>query len=168
MMDKVMVVGSSGSGKSTFSRQLSKILKIPVYHLDMYFWKPNWNMMDYDEQSKIHGQLIQKNKWIIDGNYSALIDERINAADTIVFIDLPRAVCFYRVFKRYLDNKGKTRIDMREGCNERLTFTFLKYIWRYPIDKKPKVLGKINKESHHKKVFILNSQKKIRNFLSNC
>lgn len=53
-MDKVMVVGSSGSGKSTFSRQLSKILKVPVYHLDMYFWKPNWQMMRYDEQIKIH------------------------------------------------------------------------------------------------------------------
>ena len=83
-MDKVMVVGSSGSGKSTFSRQLSKILKVPVYHLDMYFWKPNWQMMRYDEQIKIHKQLIQNNKWIIDGNDSSLFDERINEADTII------------------------------------------------------------------------------------
>ncbi|MEB6800585.1 P-loop NTPase family protein [Staphylococcus saprophyticus] len=83
-MDKVMVVGSSGSGKSTFSRQLSKILKVPVYRLDMYFWKPNWQMMRYDEQIKIHKQLIQNNKWIIDGNDSSLFDEKINEADTII------------------------------------------------------------------------------------
>ncbi|MDW4066456.1 hypothetical protein QI274_00820 [Staphylococcus saprophyticus] len=83
-MDKVMVVGSSGSGKSTFSRQLSKILKVPVYHLDMYFWKPNWQMMRYYEQIKIHKQLIQNNKWIIDGNDSSLFDEKINEADTII------------------------------------------------------------------------------------
>ncbi|WP_270892700.1 hypothetical protein [Staphylococcus saprophyticus] len=83
-MDKVMVVGSSGSGKSTFSRQLSKILKVPVYRLDMYFWKPNWQMMRYDEQIKIHKQLIQNNKWIIDGNASSLFDEKINEADTII------------------------------------------------------------------------------------
>ena len=83
-MDKVMVVGSFGSGKSTFSRQLSKILKVHVYHLDMYFWKPNWQMMRYDEQIKIHKQLIQNNKWIIDGNDSSLFDEKINEADTII------------------------------------------------------------------------------------
>ena len=83
-MDKVMVVGSFGSGKSTFSRQLSKILKVPVSHLDMYFWKPNWQMMRYDEQIKIHKQLIQNNKWIIDGNDSSLFDEKINEADTII------------------------------------------------------------------------------------
>ncbi|PTI61893.1 AAA family ATPase, partial [Staphylococcus shinii] len=111
-MSKIIVIGSSGSGKSTLSRELSNILEIPVYHLDKLFWKPNWVMTTKDEQFKIQNSLLDKNEWIIDGNYTGILEERLLSADTIIFLNLPRRICYYRVFKRLLKNFGKTRIDM--------------------------------------------------------
>ncbi|MBO3066068.1 DNA topology modulation protein [Staphylococcus shinii] len=163
-MSKIIVIGSSGSGKSTLSRELSHILEIPVYHLDKLFWKPNWVMTTKDEQFKIQNSLLDKNEWIIDGNYTGILEERLLSADTIIFLNLPRRICYYRVFKRLLKNFGKTRIDMGKDCKERINLTFLKYIWNYPKYRKPFLLKKFRKLENEKKIFVLNSKKEIKEF----
>ncbi|MGW7987690.1 DNA topology modulation protein [Staphylococcus shinii] len=163
-MSKIIVIGSSGSGKSTLSRELSNILEIPVYHLDKLFWKPNWVMTTKDEQFKIQNSLLDKNEWIIDGNYTGILEERLLSADTIIFLNLPRRICYYRVFKRLLKNFGKTRIDMGKDCKERINLTFLKYIWNYPKYRKPFLLKKFRKLENEKKIFVLNSKKEIKEF----
>lgn len=163
-MSKIIVIGSSGSGKSTLSRELSHMLEIPVYHLDKLFWKPNWVMTTKDEQFKIQNSLLDKNEWIIDGNYTGILEERLLSADTIIFLNLPRRICYYRVFKRLLKNFGKTRIDMGKDCNERINLTFLKYIWNYPKYRKPFLLKKFRKLENEKKIFVLNSKKEIKEF----
>ncbi|MDW8570488.1 DNA topology modulation protein [Staphylococcus shinii] len=163
-MSKIIVIGSSGSGKSTLSRELSHMLEIPVYHLDKLFWKPNWVMTKKDEQFKIQNSLLDKNEWIIDGNYTGILEERLLSADTIIFLNLPRRICYYRVFKRLLKNFGKTRIDMGKDCKERINLTFLKYIWNYPKYRKPFLLKKFRKLENEKKIFVLNSKKEIKEF----
>lgn len=60
-----MVIGSSGSGKSTLSRQLGHALDIPVFHLDVLFWKPNWVMTSSDEQKEIQKTLLQKRNGLL-------------------------------------------------------------------------------------------------------
>lgn len=163
-MSKIIVIGSSGSGKSTLSRELSHMLEIPVYHLDKLFWKPNWVMTTKDEQFTIQNSLLDKNEWIIDGNYTGILEERLLSADTIIFLNLPRRICYYRVFKRLLKNFGKTRIDMGKDCKERINLTFLKYIWNYPKYRKPFLLKKFRKLENEKKIFVLNSKKEIKEF----
>ncbi|WP_436870242.1 DNA topology modulation protein [Staphylococcus shinii] len=163
-MSKIIVIGSSGSGKSTLSRELSHMLEILVYHLDKLFWKPNWVMTTKDEQFKIQNSLLDKNEWIIDGNYTGILEERLLSADTIIFLNLPRRICYYRVFKRLLKNFGKTRIDMGKDCKERINLTFLKYIWNYPKYRKPFLLKKFRKLENEKKIFVLNSKKEIKEF----
>ncbi|WP_039068676.1 DNA topology modulation protein [Staphylococcus shinii] len=163
-MSKIIVIGSSGSGKSTLSRELSHMLEIPVYHLDKFFWKPNWVMTTKDEQFKIQNSLLDKNEWIIDGNYTGILEERLLSADTIIFLNLPRRICYYRVFKRLLKNFGKTRIDMGKDCKERINLTFLKYIWNYPKYRKLFLLKKFRKLENEKKIFVLNSKKEIKEF----
>ncbi|MEN3089914.1 MAG: DNA topology modulation protein [Staphylococcus pseudoxylosus] len=166
-MNKIIVIGSSGSGKSTLSRQLSNILNIPVYHLDVLFWKPNWVMTTKDEQIDIQNSLLEKSYWIIDGNYTGIMEDRLQLADTIVFLNLPRRICYFRVFKRLFKNMGKTRPDMGNDCKERVTFTFLKYIWNYPKYRKPFLLDKFRKMEKEKKIFVLNSIKEINDFKTN-
>ncbi|MGW7776548.1 DNA topology modulation protein [Staphylococcus xylosus] len=163
-MNKIIVIGSSGSGKSTLSRQLSNILDIPVYHLDALFWKPNWIMTTKDEQIDIQKSLLEKSKCIIDGNYTAILEKRIEAADTIIFLNINRSICYYRVFKRLFKNINKTRLDMGKGCKERINFTFLKYIWNYPKYRKPFLLEKFRKLENEKTIFVLNNNKEIKNF----
>ncbi|QFK70566.1 DNA topology modulation protein [Pradoshia sp. D12] len=140
-MKKIMLIGSGGSGKSTLARQLGEKLNINVYHLDSLFWKPKWVGVPKEEQIQVQYELVTKEYWIIDGNYSSTMDIRINAADTIIFLDIPRTICIYRAFKRMFQYQNKTRPDMGEGCEERFSFEFLKWIWEYPKKQKTKTVS---------------------------
>ena len=74
---KILVVGPGGAGKSTFSKKLSKILNIPVYHLDSIYWLPNWEHLEREEFIKKVRVITSKDEWIIDGNYSGSLEERV-------------------------------------------------------------------------------------------
>ena len=125
-MKRIILIGSGGSGKSTLARQLGDKLKLNVYHLDALFWKPNWVGVPKNEQIEVQNELVEKEEWIIDGNYGGTIDIRLKSADTIIFLDVHRTICVYRAFKRMLQYRNKTRPDMGAGCKERLDFGFLK------------------------------------------
>ena len=99
-MKKILVIGSSGAGKSTFSRRLSEITGIEIIHLDKLYWKPNWTEPSKDEWKKTLEKAVSKKAWIMDGNYSGTLEMRLPACETVIFLDLPRTVCVYRVIKR--------------------------------------------------------------------
>ncbi|WLR55568.1 DNA topology modulation protein [Mesobacillus subterraneus] len=163
-MKKIVLIGSGGSGKSTLARQLGEKLKINVYHLDALFWKPNWVGVPKDEQRKVQNDLVNKEEWIIDGNYGGTIDIWLNAADTIIFLDINRTICVYRAFKRMVQYRNKTRPDMGEGCEERFDLDFFKWIWNYPKTKRPEILKRLHQLSKEKQVIILKSPKEVRQF----
>ena len=96
--EKVILIGSGGSGKSTLARQLGNKLNIKVHHLDALFWKPNWEGVPKEEQRTVQNELVKEDEWIIDGNYGGTMDIRMNAADTIIFLDIHRTICAYRAF----------------------------------------------------------------------
>lgn len=164
-MKKIALIGSGGSGKSTLARQLGEKLKIQVYHLDAFFWKPNWVSIPRDELIKIQTDLVKKGEWIIDGNYGSTIDIRLNAADTIIFLDIKRTICVYRAFKRMLQYRNKTRPDMGNGNKERFDLDFLKRVWDYPKTERPNILKRLKQLSEDKQVIILKSPKEVRQFL---
>ncbi|KFN04000.1 DNA topology modulation protein [Bacillus clarus] len=164
-MKKIMIIGSGGSGKSTFSRGLGKRLQIPVYHLDALNWKENWVLASREEQIALQKKLVKRDSWIIDGNYGGTMDVRLENADTIMFIDLPRIQCLYRVIKRRVQYHNKTRPDMGEGCEERLDFSFLKWVWMYPKKQRPAIFKKMQDISSEKEVIIFKSSSQIGKFL---
>ncbi len=164
-MKKIVLIGSGGSGKSTLARQLGEKLEVNVYHLDSLFWKPNWVGVPKDEQSKIQNDLVKEKEWIIDGNYGGTMDIRLNAADTIIFLDIHRTICIYRAFKRMLQYRNKIRPDMGEGCEERFDLDFFKWIWEYPKTKRPGILKMLERLSKDKKVLIIKSPKEVQEFL---
>lgn len=165
-MKKIAIIGSGGSGKSTFARKLGEKLQIEVFHLDAILWKTNWTAVSKNQQEAIQRQLVSKDQWIIDGNYNGTLDLRLNAADCIIFMDMPRKLCVYRVFKRMLLYRNRQRPDMAEGCRERFDLNFLKWIWNYPRDKRPGVYQKLQRLQDHKEIVILTSSKEARNFIS--
>lgn len=99
-MKRIMILGSAGSGKSTLAKQLNAITGIEVVHLDTLYWKSGWIEASKEEFELEHRKRIQKESWIIDGNYRKTIDERLFLADTVIFIDMPRLLCIFRAIKR--------------------------------------------------------------------
>lgn len=165
-MKRIMLIGSGGAGKSTLAREIGKRLHIEVIHLDTIMWKPNWEFIDKEKQVTIQQKLVQKEKWVIDGNYGGTMAIRMNRADTVIFLDYSRYLCVYRALKRMIQYRNKTRPDMVEGNDERLDLPFLKWIWDYPKKKKPQVLEQLEELSKDKKVIILTSPKETKSFLN--
>ena len=136
---KVAILGYSGSGKSTLARKIGEKCNIPVLHLDKVNFTKNWKERETSEAREIVEEFLQNDSWVIDGNYSKLEqDRRIKEADKIIFLDFPARVCLHRAYKRYLENKNKTRIDMANDCKEKLDFEFIKWILFGGRDKKHK------------------------------
>lgn len=162
-----MIIGSGGSGKSTLSRQIGKVLNIEVFHLDVIHWKPGWVETPLDEWKAIIDKLTKKDAWIIDGNYGdSTMETRFKAADTIIFLDIPRVVCLFRVIKRRLQNINKVRCDMGKGCPEKLDWSFIKWIWTYPDLKRPEILNRLNTYTSSKNVVVLHNTREVKQFLS--
>lgn len=136
---KVLIIGSPGSGKSTLGKKLHKITQYPLYHLDVIWWRPNWtHISDEDFITEIKN-ITSTDKWIIDGQYSRNLEVRLEKADTVIFLDYKRDVCIRRILKRIIQHKRKERDDIFTGCPEKLDFSFLKWTWGYPEREKPKV-----------------------------
>ena len=165
-MNRIMILGCCGSGKSTLSRKLRELTGLPLYHLDQYYWKTNWTETPKDEWEKIVTGLAHKDRWIIDGNYGGTMDVRFEKADTIVYMDIPTVTCLGRVIKRVWKYHGQVRPDMPEGCKERFSFDFLHYVATYNMLRKKKLLNKLNSLEGEKKIYRISKNRDIKTFLS--
>ena len=130
-MKRIMIIGCCGSGKSTLARRLHLITKLPLYHLDQYYWKKNWTETPKDEWELIVRDLAEKEEWIIDGNYGGTFQPRMDRADTVIYLNYNTVKCLARVTKRVLKYHGKVRPDMPDGCPERFDFEFFHYVATY-------------------------------------
>lgn len=164
-MKRIIVIGCGGAGKSTLSRKLSDKLNIPVYHLDKIFWNRGWIQTPQEEFDIKLKSLVNKDKWIIDGNYIRTLDMRVERADTIIFINMSTYLCLYRAIKRRIMYNGKSRPDMAEGCPEGVDFEFFKWILTYNKKIRPEILEKL-KKYNDKTVIILNGKKEVKDFIN--
>lgn len=166
-----MVIGiSAGVGKSTFARRLGEALHINVYHLDTFFWKPNWVEASEVEFSIAQQNIVSENQWIIEGNYNSTFEIRAEHADTIIYLELPLRVCLYRVIKRRIMNSGKTRPDMGEDCKEKIDWAFIKFIVTTYYPRKRRMEERFlsfQTIGNKKDIIQLKSKKEIHTFLEN-
>jgi adenylate kinase family enzyme len=162
---RILVIGSGGSGKSTFARRLGARLRIEVLHLDKAYWRPGWVETPKDEWRRKVGELACGEAWVIDGNYGGTLDLRLAACDTVIFLDLPRTVCLWRVIKRRLMYRQSSRPDMAEGCRERFDLKFLYWVWSYSSSRRPKILALLDEHSRDKRIVRLRSRAEVERFL---
>jgi adenylate kinase family enzyme len=163
---RVLVVGSGGAGKSTLAAELGEVLGLEVVHLDRAYWKPGWREPEREEWEGSVRRLLSKDSWVMDGNYGGTLDPRLAVADAVVFLDLPRTLCIRRVVARRLRYGRRARPDMAPGCPERLTLDFLKYLWRYPSERRPAILGKLARfSSSGGSALVLRSPAEVRRFV---
>lgn len=169
-MKRVLIIGSSGSGKSTLARQLGAKLELPVVHLDRHYWHPGWVGTPQAEWQRTVARLVQREEWIIDGNYRSTLEMRLEAADSVVFLDLPPWICALRAIKRRIQYHNRPRPDIADGCKEPLLdpqlIQFIRHVLSYPDRAKPYVMDQLTSIASDKHVVLLQSTKDVNNFLS--
>jgi adenylate kinase family enzyme len=165
-MRRVLVIGSGGAGKSTFAARLARQTGLPLIHLDALYWRPGWVEPSREVWAREVELLLAGDRWVIDGNYGGTLDVRLAACDTVVFLDMPRIVCLARVVKRRLQYHGRTRPGVTPGCPERLSFEFLRWIWRYPVERRGSILTRLSRLQAGQKVLVFTSGAEVDRFFS--
>ncbi len=161
-MKKIMVIGCPGSGKSTFSRALHKLTSVPLFHLDMMYWNSDRTTVDKAVFRERLSNTLQKDAWIIDGNYGSTMELRLQACDTVIFLDYPLNVCLDGIKER----RGKTRTDMPwvESEDEE-DAEFIEFIKNYNSQSRPKVMELLGKYSD-KNIYIFKARNEADEFLN--
>ena len=165
-MDRIAVIGSGGSGKSTLARQIGNALGIEVIHLDALYWRPGWVESPREEWEAIQRELVGRDRWVMDDNYGGTLDICLQAADTVIFLDMPRSLCLWRVISRWLRYAGRSRPDMAPGCEERLTWEFIHRVWTYPATRRPAILRTLAEYAPGRRIVRLRSRKAATKFVA--
>lgn len=158
--NKIMIIGNNGSGKSYFAKELSKITKLPLIHLDLEYWLPDWKQVSQIEWSRKQAEFTAKEKWIIDGNYTETMEVRFEKAELIIFLDINRLVCLLSVLKR----RHRVRSDFPDYLKYEFNKEFLKFCKR--LLEFPKMRKQVIIELHNKypdKTFLVINKRRLVN-----
>ncbi len=138
---RIAVLGSGGAGKSTVARAIAARVGLPLHHLDRLYWLPGWQATPDPDWEALQRELVREERWMVDGNYSRTLAIRLDRADGVLLLDLPRRVCLWRAFWRSMRLYGKVRPDLGAGCPEHFDLEFLAWIWAFPRRTRGKLLA---------------------------
>ena len=166
-MERIMIIGCGGAGKSTLARKLGEKTGLPVVHLDQIWWAPgNWQHIEREAFDAILAVEMEKPRWILDGNFNRTLEPRMERCDTVVYLDMPRLICLKNWIGRVIKNWGKARADMAPGCCEWFDPEMAKWIWRFNRDNRRRYLEMLS-ELDGKNVYILKNRQQVERFLEN-
>ena len=162
-MQRILIIGPCGAGKSTLAIKLGKRLDLPVFHMDQLNWKSGWIESSKEELLGKIANVIAADRWIIDGTYGGTLAERIARADTVIYLDFPIRLCILRLLKRIWTYRGRSRPDMTEGCPERFDAAFLWYLICWNSGPKLRMEQRIR--GHENKIIRLKSPAVLNRWL---
>jgi len=168
-MKKVAVFGKPGGGKSTLSRKLSVATDIKLCALDLIEYKKNGERVPAEEYTKAHAELINSDNWIIDGLGTLnSFWSRIEAADTLIYVDLPYSVHYWWVTKRLLKSYFVKPEGWPEGCSVlKGTLAGWKYLRLSPKFWTPELFNEIQLRGNSKNIYRITSVKELNDFVKN-
>ena len=152
-MEKVIVIGSPGAGKSTFARKLRDKTGLPLYYLDMIFHNADKSTVSREEFDKQLSEIVATDQWIIDGNYQRTLPLRFKKCDAIFFFDVPLEECLEGATARI----GTKREDM-PWVEEVFDEEFKQYIIDFPKDQLPLIYDLISKHENDKEIIVFKSR----------
>lgn len=164
---RIMVVGSSGGGKTTLSREIAQ--RFDLAHISMdkeFFWLPGWVARECAEQRQMIAASVQHDRWIMDGSNPSSFDLRLPRTDIVIWVRISRITCIWSVFKRVAKSYGKTRPDMAAGCAEQWPDReFLSYIWNFEKRHAPVFLRNFDLYGPQVPIFQVKSRAQARQLL---
>ena len=163
-MERIMIIGCSGSGKTTLAMKLSEKLSLPLVHLDKLYWTGHWETVDREEFNAMLLKELEKDRWIIDGNYNSSISLRLKYCDTVIYLDFSCWTCLFGVISRVIKSYGKTRPDMGGDCPEKFDLDFIKFIWSFNKKNRERYLEMLQ-SSKDKRIIILHNRRECAEFL---
>ncbi len=159
----MVIVGCGGSGKTHLANQLGGLLGLPLTHLDAIYYYDDWNPLPAEEFQAIQQRLVAGPRWLIEGNYAGTLPIRLAAADTVVFLDLPAITCISGVLQRRWRYLGGQH---RDGVYDRITWGFLRYIWTYRAQMRPRVRELIAEHGDQVELITLTSRRQATRYLT--
>ena len=164
-MERILIIGCAGAGKTTLSLQLGQKLNLPCIHLDSIYWSPgNWEHLgraDFDAALQLE---LAKSQWIMEGNYDRTLQLRLESCDTVLWLDYKRWVCMGRWLWRMISNWRTVRPDMAPGCLERFEWEFAKEIWHFNGKNRDKY-ARLLASHPEKKLYRFRSPRQLKKLL---
>ena len=165
-MKRVLIIGCGGSGKSTLARLLGEKTGLPVVHLDQIFWAPgNWQHLDRESFDRLLQEEVEKDRWILDGNYDRTLEKRLAHCDTVIWLDYNRFVCLIGWVKRVISNWGTARADMAAGCTEWFDPEFAGWIWRFNKEHRVKYTELLDRQDE-KLILRFKSRSQLKKYIA--
>ncbi|WP_067474376.1 topology modulation protein [Nocardia amamiensis] len=161
-MDRIAILGCGGSGKTFLANQLAALLDVPLTHLDSIYYDADWNPMPQEEFADRQRELVARPRWLLEGNYAGTLPIRLQAADTVIFLDLPAATCLLGILQRRLRYRGGQHTN---GVYDRISWSFVRYVWAYRKTMRPKVQRLIAEHGTHIHLITLSSRRDTARFL---
>lgn len=158
-MNKVIVIGCPGAGKSTFARSLAAVTGLPLHYLDMLWHKPDGTNITREEFDSALAEIMSGDGWIIDGNYIRTLEMRLRECDTVFMLDLPTEVCLEGAMSRV----GKPRDDM-PWVEDELDGEFRRFIEDFSAECRPRIYELLREYGDGREIVIFRSREEAERF----
>jgi adenylate kinase family enzyme len=165
LMRRIVIIGPLGAGKSTLALKLGRLLGIPVHHLDWLYWGDTWTSTPPAEWQALLSRIVAGESWIIDGNFTSSLPQRLAAADTVIYLDTPPLTSTIRAIRRRILHRWRRAPGMPGGARPMFDARLFRWIWAFPSQSRPYLLSQLGQPSVADKTIILHNRRDVSRFV---
>jgi adenylate kinase family enzyme len=167
-MRRIVIIGPLAAGKSTLALKLGRLLGIPVHHLDWIYWGDTWTAKPPEEWQAILDRIIAAESWIMDGNFTSTLPQRLAAADTVIYLDTRPMMSTIRAAKRRIFHRWRRAPGVPGGDHPMFDAQLFRWIWSFRSTSRPALLAQLDEPSIAPKTVVLRSRRDVRRFLKSA